>query len=91
MNGQLHRIIYMLVATLTLPARILQFHQRTRHVLLCKGAKTNAANATGTEYTRFDYSSRGHFKDVDEDADIDLILHFKAIGTGIQCGDMEAS
>lgn len=33
---------------------------------------------------------KGHIEDVDEDGDLDLILHFKTQETGIQCGDTEA-
>lgn len=33
----------------------------------------------------------GHLKDVDGDRDLDLVLHFHTQGTGIQCGDTEAS
>jgi hypothetical protein len=32
-----------------------------------------------------------HVKDVDEDGDLDLLLHFKTQETGIQCGDTEAT
>lgn len=33
----------------------------------------------------------GHLEDVDEDGDLDLVLHFRTQGTGIQCGETEAS
>ncbi|NIS81010.1 MAG: hypothetical protein GTO14_12565 [Anaerolineales bacterium] len=33
----------------------------------------------------------GHVEDVDGDADLDLLLHFRTQETGIQCGDTEAS
>jgi len=33
----------------------------------------------------------GHLEDVDHDGDIDLVLHFRPIDTGIQCGDTSAS
>ncbi len=34
---------------------------------------------------------RSHVKDVDEDGDADLLLHFNTQETGIQCGDTEAT
>jgi hypothetical protein len=34
---------------------------------------------------------RGHYEDVDEDGDLDLVLHFRTQETGIQCGDTSAS
>jgi hypothetical protein len=33
----------------------------------------------------------GHIKDVDEDGDLDLLLHFNTQETGITCGDTEAT
>ena len=33
---------------------------------------------------------KGHIEDVDEDGDLDLMLHFKTQETGIACGDIEA-
>ncbi len=33
----------------------------------------------------------GHLEDVDNDGDVDLVLHFGTQETGIQCGDTEAS
>ncbi len=33
---------------------------------------------------------RNHIKDVDEDGDLDLVLHFRTQETGIECEDMEA-
>ena len=33
----------------------------------------------------------GHLEDVDNDGDLDLVLHFRSQATGIQCGDTEAS
>ena len=33
----------------------------------------------------------GHFEDVDEDGDLDLVLHFMTQESGIQCGDTEVS
>ena len=33
----------------------------------------------------------GHLEDVDGDGDLDLVLHFRTQGMGIQCGDTEAS
>jgi hypothetical protein len=33
----------------------------------------------------------GHFEDVDNDGDVDLVLHFQTQETGIACGDTEAS
>ena len=33
----------------------------------------------------------GHVKDVDDDGDLDLLLHFNTQDTGIQCGDTEAT
>jgi hypothetical protein len=33
----------------------------------------------------------GHVKDVDEDGDLDLLLHFNTQETGIVCGDIEAT
>jgi len=33
----------------------------------------------------------GHIKDVDEDGDMDLLLHFNTQDTGISCGDTEAT
>ena len=33
----------------------------------------------------------GHFEDVDQDGDLDLVLHFRTRETGIQCDDTEAS
>ncbi len=35
--------------------------------------------------------SLGHLTDVDNDGDLDLLLHFPTQDTGIQCGDTEAS
>jgi len=34
---------------------------------------------------------RSHVKDIDDDGDADLILHFNTQETGIQCGDTEAT
>ena len=34
---------------------------------------------------------RGHIKDVDDDSDLDLLLHFVVQETGISCGDTLAS
>ncbi|MEE8120850.1 MAG: hypothetical protein V3T55_04940, partial [Anaerolineales bacterium] len=34
---------------------------------------------------------RAHVKDVDDDGDMDLVLHFNTQDTGIQCGDIEAT
>jgi hypothetical protein len=34
---------------------------------------------------------KGHIEDVDEDGDLDLVLHFKTQETGIVCGDTSAS
>jgi hypothetical protein len=34
---------------------------------------------------------RAHVKDVDDDGDMDLVLHFNTQDTGIQCGDMKAT
>jgi len=33
----------------------------------------------------------GHVEDVDDDGDLDLLLHFRTRATGIQCGDTSAS
>jgi hypothetical protein len=33
----------------------------------------------------------GHIEDVDQDGDLDLVLHFRTQETGIQCGDTAAS
>lgn len=33
----------------------------------------------------------GHVKDVDDDGDLDLLLHFNTQDTGIQCGDTQAT
>jgi hypothetical protein len=33
---------------------------------------------------------KGHIKDVDEDGDLDLVLHFRVKEAGIECGDVEA-
>ena len=33
----------------------------------------------------------GHLEDVDGDADLDLLLHFRTQATGIQCGDTSAT
>lgn len=33
---------------------------------------------------------KGHVEDVDEDGDLDLVLHFRTQETGITCGDTEA-
>ncbi|MDH3614407.1 MAG: hypothetical protein OES10_14155 [Gammaproteobacteria bacterium] len=38
-----------------------------------------------------EFHGRGHVKDVDEDGDMDLLLHFNTQETGIQCGDTEAT
>jgi len=35
--------------------------------------------------------SRNHVQDVDNDGDMDLLLHFRILQTGIQCGDTEAT
>ena len=34
--------------------------------------------------------NRGHIEDVDGDGDDDMVLHFRTLDTGIQCGDSEA-
>ena len=34
---------------------------------------------------------RAHIKDVDDDGDMDMVLHFNTQDTGIQCGDTEAT
>ncbi len=34
---------------------------------------------------------RSHVKDINQDGDVDLVLHFNTQDTGIQCGDTEAS
>jgi len=34
---------------------------------------------------------RSHVKDVDEDGDMDLVLHFNTRDTGIQCGDTDST
>ena len=34
---------------------------------------------------------RSHVKDIDDDGDPDLVLHFNTQDTGIQCGDTEAT
>lgn len=39
----------------------------------------------------FEAHDRGHIKDVDEDGDLDLMLHFAVRETGISCGDTSAS
>jgi len=44
---------------------------------------------TGTEAT--EAHSTGHLEDVDNDGDIDLVLHFRTQETGIMCGDTSAS
>jgi len=41
---------------------------------------------TGSEASPFHYA----FEDVDEDGDIDMILHFRTQETGLVCGDTEA-
>ena len=33
----------------------------------------------------------GHLEDVDRDGDLDLVLHFRTVDTGIACGDETAS
>ncbi|MHA2101653.1 MAG: hypothetical protein ACW99A_23620 [Candidatus Kariarchaeaceae archaeon] len=33
---------------------------------------------------------KGHIEDVDDDGDLDLVLHFRTQETGIECGDTEA-
>jgi hypothetical protein len=33
----------------------------------------------------------GHVEDVDDDGELDLVLHFRSQETGIHCGDTEAS
>lgn len=38
-----------------------------------------------------EFHRRSHVKDVDEDGDMDLLLHFNTQETGIQCGDTEAT
>lgn len=39
----------------------------------------------------FESHERGHIEDVDEDGDLDLMLHFSVRDTGIVCGDTSAS
>ena len=34
---------------------------------------------------------KGHVEDVDDDGDLDLVLHFRTQETGIECDDTEAS
>ena len=34
---------------------------------------------------------KGHIEDVDGDGDLDMVLHFNTLETGIQCGDTSAS
>lgn len=34
---------------------------------------------------------KGHLKDVDDDGDVDLVLHFRTKQTGIHCGELTAS
>jgi len=34
---------------------------------------------------------KGHIEDVDNDGDLDIVLHFKTQETGIECGDTEVS
>ena len=38
-----------------------------------------------------EFHGRAHIKDVDEDGDMDLLLHFNSRDTGIACGDTEAT
>jgi hypothetical protein len=38
----------------------------------------------------FESHKKGHIEDVDEDGDLDLVLHFRIQETGIACGDTEA-
>lgn len=38
-----------------------------------------------------EFHGRGHVKDVDEDGDLDLLLHFDTQDTGIACGDIDAT
>jgi hypothetical protein len=37
-----------------------------------------------------DVHGKGHIEDVDNDGDLDMVLHFKTQETGIQYGDTEA-
>jgi hypothetical protein len=34
---------------------------------------------------------KAHFEDVDEDGDVDLVLHFGIFGSGLECGAAEAT
>jgi hypothetical protein len=43
---------------------------------------------TGTEASEAHH--QGHSEDADGDGDLDMVLHFRFGGTGIQCGDAEA-
>ncbi len=33
---------------------------------------------------------QGHIEDVDDDGDLDIVMHFRTQETGIECGDTDA-